>query len=78
MKNFVNVQMEIECVSYKGRCKISHVYNGGHEGQYSICDEYCEHFCVKGWATVLDGRETHHEVFKGYFGLQIMPWREGL
>ena len=56
--------------------RISHICNGGHEGRYCICDKYGEPIHVEGGSTALDGRETHHEVFEGHFGLQIMPQKQ--
>ena len=46
--------------------RISHVWNGGHDGRYCICGEYHEPIHVEGRSTALDGRETHHEVFEGH------------
>ena len=65
-----------ERFSIQGRSRISHVCNGGHEGWYCICGEYCETIHIEGWSTALDGHETYHEVFEGHFGLQIMPGRQ--
>ena len=50
---------------------ISHVCNGGYKGRYCICREYTESIHVEGRSTALDGRETHHEIFEGHFGLQM-------
>ena len=56
---------------------ISYVCNDSHDGGYYICGKHGELIHVEGWSTALDGCETHHEVFEGQFGFQIMPWSEG-
>ena len=75
-EEFGNVQREMEGVLYEAKDMISHVCNGGHKGQYCVCGEYGKPIHVKGWSTALNGCETHHKVFKGHFGLQIMPHKQ--
>ena len=42
-----------------------------------ICREHGEPIRVEGQFTALDGHKTHHEVFEGHSGCQIMPRRQG-
>ena len=74
-EEFMTMQREMEGVLYKA--EVSHVCNGGHEGCYCIWCKFGESIHVTGQSTTLDGSKTHHEVLERYFGLQIMPWRQG-
>ena len=68
---------ENERYSIKGWGKISHRCNSEYESLSCICSEYGEPIHVEGQSTALDACETHHEVFEGHFGLQIMPQKQG-
>jgi hypothetical protein len=62
-------------VFYTKPGRISYVCNWGYDGQSCICGEYSKPIHVKDQPIILDGCETHNEVFEGHFEFQIMPQR---
>ena len=66
-----------ERCSIQGWGGILHVCNAGYEGEYCICGKYGKPIHINGQFTALGGRETHHEIIKGHFGVQFILQRQG-
>ena len=74
-EEFRNVHMEMKGVPFKA--SVGSLIYAMVAMRTDIAIAVSKSIYFEGRFTVLDGRETHHEVFEVHFGLHVMPQMQG-